>query len=70
MSKQNIICNILTTLKFESKDCLMVGDAKADFEAAFANKVSFLLCKHFGNTKFSQRYNGNYFEDFNDVFII
>ena len=45
-------------------DCLMIGDAQADLDAAVANQVPFLLRRHSCNTKVFAAYTGTSVEDF------
>lgn len=48
-------------------DCLMIGDARADLEAAEANHVPFLLRRHETNSKVFAGYTGPSFQDFNTL---
>ncbi len=48
----------------EPSDCLMIGDALVDLEAAEANKVTFLLRRHAANAELFSSYAGPSVEDF------
>ena len=47
-----------------SCDCLMIGDALVDLEAADANAVPFLLRRHSTNAELFSSYSGSSIEDF------
>ncbi len=49
LSKKNAIKKVLKERNIKSLDCIMVGDATADMEAAKENKVKFVLRKHSSN---------------------
>lgn len=51
---------------WEPSDCLMIGDALADLEAAVANAVPFLLRRHQTNATLFSSYVGPFVEDFAD----
>lgn len=56
VSKEEAIHRTLAALQLFSYQCLMIGDAKADWDAARANEVPFLLRRH--------ATNGTVFKDF------
>jgi HAD superfamily hydrolase (TIGR01549 family) len=49
---------------YDTQDCLMIGDAKADFDAAQSNCVPFLLRRHEKNLQIFSDYTGSSIEDF------
>lgn len=61
--KQEAIRNSLENCDVAPQDCLMIGDAHADLEAAEANEVPFLLRRHQANTDVFTGYNGLSIED-------
>lgn len=63
-SKKEAISATLAVRKLDPGLCLMIGDAKADFEAAQANKVPFLLRRHSTNGRVFESYTGDSVEDF------
>lgn len=62
--KQDAIKMTLAARELNPRDCLMVGDARADFEAAEANQVPFLLRKHATNASVFADYTGVSVKDF------
>ena len=62
--KTDAIQMALAKQGLEPCDCLMVGDALADLEAAEANAVPFLLRRHATNAEFFSSYAGPSVEDF------
>ncbi len=62
--KQDAISKTLLARELDARDCLMIGDAQADLDAAFANQVPFLLRRHSSNTKVFSAYTGTSVEDF------
>jgi len=62
--KQDVIGKILLERGLEARDCLMIGDAQADLDAAEANQVPFLLRKHGSNTNVFAAYTGTSVKDF------
>jgi hypothetical protein len=62
--KQVAIRNTLLARGVDAIDCLMIGDARADLDAAVANQVPFLLRHHSSNTKIFATYTGTSVEDF------
>jgi phosphoglycolate phosphatase-like HAD superfamily hydrolase len=66
-SKQDGIRNSIIEDKLLSGDCLMIGDALADLEAAEANDVPFLLRRHDANTALFSGYTGQSVKDFSKL---
>ena len=64
MLKQDAIRETLLIRGIDAIDSLMIGDARADLDAAVANNVPFLLRRHRSNAKFFATYNGISVEDF------
>jgi phosphoglycolate phosphatase-like HAD superfamily hydrolase len=62
--KQDAISKTLYVQGLDASNCLMIGDAQADLDAAEANQVPFLLRKHSSNIKVFADYTGTYVEDF------
>lgn len=62
--KKDAISAILAACGLESHDCLMIGDARADLEAAEANLVPFLLRRHATNANVFADYTGHSVKDF------
>lgn len=62
--KMDSIQMALAEQGFEPCDCLMIGDALADLEAAKANAVPFLLRRHANNAELFSNYVGPSVEDF------
>lgn len=62
--KKDAICMALAARGFDSHDCLMIGDARADLEAAEANQVPFLLRRHETNANVFVDYTGPSVKDF------
>jgi phosphoglycolate phosphatase-like HAD superfamily hydrolase len=62
--KQDAIGETLLTRGLDARDCLMIGDAQADLEAAVANQVPFVLRRHSSNIKVFAGYTGASVEDF------
>ncbi len=58
-SKQDAIRLILETRRLDSQQCLMIGDARADYDAALANQTPFLLRRHDSNGPVFEHYAGN-----------
>jgi phosphoglycolate phosphatase-like HAD superfamily hydrolase len=63
-SKKEAIRITLGNYKIPSLDCLMIGDATADMEAARSNNVPFLLRLHATNRHILEKHNVNFVEDF------
>jgi len=51
-SKAAIVANIIEAGNFDARRCVMVGDAIADFNAAFENKTRFVGVGPLGDTEF------------------
>ena len=64
ISKRDAIGKTLLARGLDKRDCLMIGDAQADLDAAVASKVPFLLRRHSSNTKVFAAYTGTSVEDF------
>lgn len=62
--KQDAIRNTLLVHDLDASDCLMIGDAQADLDAAVANQVPFLLRRHSSNTEVFSTYTGTFVEGF------
>lgn len=62
--KQDAIRMALAARGLDPHDCLMIGDARADFEAAEANQVPFLLRRHETNSNVFADYTGPSVKDF------
>lgn len=62
--KKDAIRMTLATREFEHRDCLMIGDARADMEAAEANQVPFMLRRHESNVNVFADYTGCSVKDF------
>jgi phosphoglycolate phosphatase-like HAD superfamily hydrolase len=66
-SKKDAIRMTLDRYKIAQQRCLMIGDAKADMEAAMTNYVPFLLRRHGTNRQIFKQYTGNSVEDFKNL---
>ena len=64
ISKLDAIGKTLLASGLDARDCLMIGDAQADLDAAVASQVPFLLRRHSSNTKVFATYTGTSVEDF------
>lgn len=62
--KKEAIRASLAARQLDASQCLMIGDAKADWEAALANNVPFLLRRHSSNRRVFENYSGDSVEDF------
>lgn len=62
--KKDAIHLMLATRALATRDCLMIGDASADLDAAQANEVPFLLRRHDTNTDLFASYTGPSIKDF------
>lgn len=69
-SKKEAIHMTLNNYNLASHDCLMIGDARADLEAAHANKIPFLLRRHATNISVFQHYCGASVADFSAFLTI
>jgi phosphoglycolate phosphatase-like HAD superfamily hydrolase len=64
ISKRDAIGRTLLASGLDARDCLMIGDAQADLDAAVASQVPFLLRRHSSNTKVFAAYTGTSVDDF------
>ncbi len=64
VDKKDAISHFLDCAAIDSRDCLMIGDAREDFQAAQANGVSFLLRRHSTNSIIFTDYTGPSLKDF------
>lgn len=62
-SKKEAIRITLEKYKMSPMDCLMIGDATADMEAARSNNVPFLLRLHATNRHILEKHKVNFVED-------
>lgn len=62
--KKTAIGITLAKHMLDPSDCLMIGDARADLDAAQANKVPFVLRQHNTNTEVFVDYVGHWIKDF------
>lgn len=67
LSKRDAIARVLAAFSVPPNNCLMIGDARADLEAAESNGVSFLLRLHDSNRKVFANYTGASVRDFLDL---
>lgn len=65
--KKSAIHITLKSCGFGPRDCLMVGDAKSDLEAACANDIPFLLRRHPDNIHLFSDYTGDSVGDFSSI---
>ncbi len=65
--KSDAIRMVMTGHGLEPNDCLMIGDALADLEAAEANAIPFLLRRHCTNAELFSSYAGPSLENFADT---
>lgn len=66
-SKKEAIRMTLDACGISPQDCLMIGDAQADLEAAQVNGVPFLLRRHETNSGVFVRYTGPSIKDFTEL---
>jgi len=67
LSKSKALFQTMQNLNLKASECLMIGDANIDLDAAITNQISFLLRKHAGNSLIFNSYNGPHFEDFYEL---
>jgi phosphoglycolate phosphatase-like HAD superfamily hydrolase len=67
VSKQDAIRQTLSGRGYFSRDCCMIGDAQADYEAAQVNDVSFVLRLHETNHEVFSHYHGASIRDINEL---
>lgn len=65
-TKKDAIRTALEEYGVDRNDCLVIGDARADFEAAQANQVPFILRRHETNTSVFADYLGPSVKDFTE----
>lgn len=65
--KKDALRMTLTARGFDAHDCLMIGDAQADLDAAEANQVPFLLRRHKTNANVFAGYTGPSVKDFTQL---
>lgn len=63
-SKDRAIAEIIERFAISPNECLMIGDARADQEAAVLNGVDFLLRRHNSNAAIFESYVGPSVKDF------
>jgi HAD superfamily hydrolase (TIGR01549 family) len=63
-SKKDSIRRSLEKYRIASEECLMIGDARADMDAATYNNVPFLLRVHVTNKDLFAQYTGKRINDF------
>jgi phosphoglycolate phosphatase-like HAD superfamily hydrolase len=66
-SKSEAIRSTLSERALRPEDCLAIGDARADLDAARTNAVPFLLVKHATNEGVFADYTGEWVRDFNQI---
>jgi phosphoglycolate phosphatase-like HAD superfamily hydrolase len=64
LTKREAIMNTLKNLNVPAEDCLMIGDAQSDFDAATGNGIKFLLREHETNGHLFADYDGPTIRDF------
>lgn len=62
--KEDAIFKIIQDLNLERSECLMIGDARADLNAAIVNRLPFLLRRHESNIEILNSYSGPSIGDF------
>jgi len=67
VSKKDAIRAVLAEGDLDPEECLFIGDAMADLDAAAANRVPFLLRLHATNKKAFACYGGNAVEELNQL---
>jgi phosphoglycolate phosphatase-like HAD superfamily hydrolase len=67
ISKKEAIRMTLESRGIDPRNCLMIGDARADLEAAQLNHVPFLLRLHATNTAVFADYTGSMVRDFMEL---
>jgi len=65
ITKREAIKNSLVSLSVPASECLLIGDARADMDAAYANNVNFLLRRHSSNAAVFEDYFGPSITGFN-----
>lgn len=67
MSKKDAIYDVLHSQGIPANNCLMIGDAQSDLDAASANGVPFLLRRHNSNEIIFKNYSGFSTQDFTSL---
>jgi phosphoglycolate phosphatase-like HAD superfamily hydrolase len=67
MNKEEAIFETIAKYNLQKNDCLMIGDATSDLEAANKNNIDFLFRKHEFNIKIFKEYNLDYISDFDSL---
>jgi len=65
--KQDAIRNTLSGRRLDARDCLMIGDAQTDLDAASSNHVHFLLRRHASNAQLFAACASNSVDDFTEL---
>ena len=66
VKKKDAIKDIIDQYDLNLDECLLIGDAKSDLDAATSNKISFLLRTHKLNKDYFLDYTGMRIENFNE----
>ncbi|MDH4262387.1 MAG: HAD-IA family hydrolase [Spirochaetia bacterium] len=66
-SKSTIVGRILNSSRYKKENCLFIGDAMTDYEAACNNEIDFLLRDTVENKHLFKDYNGSRFSNFNVI---
>lgn len=66
-SKKESIRETMLKYRIAPEECLMIGDARADMDAAAYNTVPFLLRIHDTNKELFAQYNGEHINDFQNL---
>lgn len=64
ISKSDAMLKSLNLLNENPKNCLMIGDALADYEASKINNIEFILRQHDSNDKMNNIHSGNKIKNF------
>lgn len=64
INKNKAIKSIMVKLNLNKNECLMIGDALEDLEAACDNDINFLLRLHCHNKNLFDNFTGAYIKDF------
>lgn len=67
LSKRDAIAKVMIVFALSPTDCLMIGDARADIEAAQANGIDFLLRRHRSSDAIFANYSGPSIRNFMDL---
>jgi phosphoglycolate phosphatase-like HAD superfamily hydrolase len=66
-SKKDSIKKSLLKYSIDSKNCIMIGDARADMDAASFNNVPFILRMHETNKDLFEKYSGEKIKNFRNL---